>query len=251
MLSDPSLSLIILLVGGFIAGFYGSSVGSGSLVSFPALLLIGLPTHLAIATNRFAVIFAEATSAIQFKRHGKLDVRFAILLGLIEATGAVIGSRLVFSVSENTLNIIVAAFLLLVPLVIFAKPTLGVKDGTLSRKKKVMIAVIGFPIGVYGGFFGASHGTLLLMALTFGGLSLIQCAAIARMAGFFVASAATISFISMNAVLYREGLVLGAGYAVGSWFGVRTSIQKGNGYVRALLLTVAFLSAGKLILQTL
>lgn len=241
------LSALVLLLGGGVAGFYGSSAGSGSLVSFPALLLVGIPTQAAIATNRFAIFFGEVASTIQYHRHRKLDVRFAVLLGIIEAVGAVIGSHIVVAIPANALNIIVAVFLLLIPLLIFVKPSLGSHEGTLTDRAKIWLAIAAFPIGIYGGFFGAGFGTILALTLAYGGLSLIQSAAIARMVGIFVSLTAALSFIALHIVLYREGLLLGAGYAMGGWLGAKTSLKRGNQYVRVLLFLIAILSAVKLI----
>ncbi len=248
VLQDVTIgSLLILLCGGFIAGFYGGSVGGGGLVSFPALLLTGMPVHLAIATNRFAALFGELTGAVQFYRHGKLDLRFALLIGGIEAIGAVIGAQLVSVVSHDLLTIIVAVFLVCIAILLLLRPSLGAHDGTVNGRRRNSLLLLSFPLGIYGGFFGTGYGTILMLLLAWGGLSLTQGAAIARFVGFLVSVAGSVSFLLLGFIRFPEGIALGAGYALGAWIGVRFGLRRGHGYIRVLLLLIALATAAKLV----
>jgi uncharacterized protein len=242
----PFVSLF-LLGGGFIAGFYGGSVGGGGLVSFPVLLFIGMPMQFAIATNRFAAIFAELAGAVQFHRHGKLDLRLALLIGTIEAVGAVIGAQLVLVVPKEALNVIVAVLLVSIALLLLLRPSLGRMDGRMHGRRRTILLLLSFPLGIYGGFFGTGYGTILMLMLAWGGLSLLQGAAIARLAGFIVSVAGSVSFLFLGLIRFPEGIALGAGYALGAWFGVRFGLNRGQGYIRVLLLLIALVTAAKLV----
>ncbi|MFT9819965.1 TSUP family transporter, partial [Lysinibacillus sp. NPDC056185] len=69
------LSLVILLVFGFIASFLNAIVGGGGLISLPALMAVGLPPSTAIATNKLANTISNGTSMLTFLRAGKVDVK--------------------------------------------------------------------------------------------------------------------------------------------------------------------------------
>lgn len=247
-LSGGVLSSLVLLLGGFVAGFYGASVGSGSLVSFPALLLVGIPTHIAIATNRFAVFFGELTGAVQYYRGGnRIDGRLALLMGVIASIGTVLGTQIVLFLSVQTLNIIIATLLLSLMIVLVLFPSLGVVTRAQSRRSKALLAFIAFPIGIYSGFFGAGNGTFLAMAMVFSGLSFIQSAATARTIGIMTALTAWASFASTGTIDYVHGLPLGIGYSLGCLIGVRMAIKKGNRYIRFLLMGIILVSVAKLL----
>ena len=65
------IHLIVLIVGGMLAGLYASNVGSGGLVTLPLFILLGLPTTIAIGTNRLSAVLLEFGSALKFYREKK------------------------------------------------------------------------------------------------------------------------------------------------------------------------------------
>lgn len=90
------IKLIIIFIGGIAGGLYGSTVGGGALISLPLLVLVGLPTHIALGTQRLAAVMLELASAIKFHRAGKLNFTLAFPLGIVAAVGSIIGVSLVF-----------------------------------------------------------------------------------------------------------------------------------------------------------
>jgi len=246
-----NINLLFLVIAGFTAGFYGSSVGSGGLVSLPALLLVGLPTPVAIATNRFAIVFGEGMSVLQYRRTQKIPWGFAVAIGVLAAAGSLIGSRLVLGLSAHTLNVLVAIILVSVLLVLLFKPQLGSEERELLRHHKIFLGIGAFFLGIYGGFIGTGFGTFIMLLLASGGFSLLRSSAIARVVGFFASLVAALSFASANVILYPEGISLAAGYVVGCFFGVRVGVKRGNNYIRILLIIVILLSAGQLLWKAL
>ena len=92
--------LFILFIGGIFAGLYASNVGGGSFVSFPLLILSGLPIHIAIATNRFSAVILEFFSAIKFYKEKKIDLKMGLILGVIASIGSFIGANIVFKLMK-------------------------------------------------------------------------------------------------------------------------------------------------------
>jgi uncharacterized membrane protein YfcA len=241
---------LLLLLAGFVAGFFGSSVGGGGLVSLPALLLLGLPTSAAIATNRFAVVFGEGMSILQYRRTQRLPWLLAATIGLLAAAGSYVGSRLVLSLPEHMLNVLVATALVSVLIILLLHPQLGAREHALRGRQKIFIYAGAFVLGIYGGFIGTGFGTFIMLLLASGGFSLLRSAAMARVVGFFVSLVAALSFASADTIRYAEGAALAAGFMIGCFFGVRTSVRRGNDYVRSLLLFVVILAVGQLLWKT-
>lgn len=247
VLSSTFASSIVLLFAGFIAGFYGASVGSGSLVSFPTLLLLGLPTHIAVATNRFAVFFGELTGAVQYRRKGsRVDIAVTFSMGLVACVGTFLGSRIVIALSAVVLNITIATLLCILLIVLVCFPRLGLVTRMPSIRSKILLVLFAFPLGIYAGFFGAGNGTFLAMALSLSGLSFIESAATARTIGIMTTLVAWVSFGYSGLIDYVHGIPLGLGYAAGCWIGVHVAIKKGNQYVRLLLITIILITVSKL-----
>lgn len=241
--------LLFLAGAGFLAGFYGVSVGSGSLLTIPALLFTGMPLPLVIATNRFAVVWGELAGVIGFHRHITLDRTFAFLCGLIGSIGAFVGSRIVLVLNEKILNLVIGLFLLLIVGLLFRHKKWGEGSMTLPLSRKiVMLSVMPF-IGLYAGFFGASHGTFSLMILTGLGLGFFQSAATTRMIGAMVAVTAALSFMQAGVIQWPQGIALGVGFTCGGLMGVRFSVRRGTNFFRWLLIVAALASAVKLLWQ--
>src|SRR5476649_2942152 len=118
------LQLILIFIGGIAGGFYGSTVGGGALVALPLLILVGLPTPLALGTLRFGAVVLELVSSIRFYRAGKLKLQLGLALGLIAMGGTFYGVNLLISISTQLMNILVAVLLLVVAAVLLNKDKL-------------------------------------------------------------------------------------------------------------------------------
>ncbi len=245
------LPFLFLAVAGFVAGFYGSSVGSGGLVSLPALLLIGLPTSIAIATNRFAVVFGEGMSVLQYRRTQKLPWGFVVAVGVAASFGSYLGAHLVLRVPQHFLNVVVAVLLIVLLVFLLAKPKLGAEEKTLLRHRKIFLGIGAFFLGIYGGFLGTGFGTFIMLLLAWGGLSFLQSSASARAIGFLMSLVAMLSFASAGSIRYPEGAVLALGNVIGCFFGVKMGVKRGNAYIRILLIIVIIITAGQLLWKTL
>ncbi|OGY23753.1 MAG: hypothetical protein A2Y57_04470 [Candidatus Woykebacteria bacterium RBG_13_40_7b] len=241
------LFLVISFLSGIFGGFYAANVGGGALVGFPIMVLIGLPTANAIATQRFAAVILEFVSAIKFYKEGKLNLRFGLILGIIAAVGAVIGTNIVLHVDERYLNIIIGILLLVVFIVLFNKDRVGIKEKNISNKNLIQIALFTFLLSIYGGFFGAGFGTLIMFLLVFAGFTFIKGAAISRVVGFFMSVASAIVFAHSGLINYAYGLSLGLGFALGGWVGIGVALKKGDNYVRTLLGVIILISVLKLV----
>jgi uncharacterized protein len=241
------LDIIVLLVGGFIAGLYASTAGGGSFVSFPVLLFLGMPLHVAIATNRFSALFLCLTSTARFLKEKVLDLRSASLLALVAGVASFIGANIVLTVDERPLSLIIAAVMTFAAVAMFVNKDLGLKKrkGAEIVSWKLVVGV--FILGIYGGFFGGAVGVLYVLALVLGGYDFLHGAAVARMIGIATCIAASAVFIYHGLVDFEAGILLGLGYGVGGWIGAGIGVKKGNKYIRALFFLVVGVTVAKLL----
>ncbi|MCH1442115.1 MAG: sulfite exporter TauE/SafE family protein [Rubripirellula sp.] len=230
----------LLLIGaGFTAGIVNSIAGGGSFLTLPALMLFGLDPKLANGTNRLAVLFSSASAVATFQKHGHLDQRMVLRVGVPTLLGVPLGSLLAVHLSADAfrgvfgfLFLIMAGIILLDP-----KRLTGQKSDTeISPWKLSPVFVV---IGIYVGFMQAGMGILLLVAMSWlqsGDLTASN--AVKNSVGFLVTFAATVLFVAYGLVAWVPGLVMAFGNVIGGVVGARLAIKKGNRLVVTTLLLV-------------
>ncbi|MEV0898226.1 sulfite exporter TauE/SafE family protein [Actinoplanes sp. NPDC049802] len=211
----------LLLAGGVGSGLTGSMAGLASLISYPTLLAVGLPPIAANVTNTVGLLASGAGSAagsrMELRGQGPRILRqsgYALL-------GGTAGAILLMSTTSSVFERIVPVLIALAALVLLLRDRLRgwyTRPGTVSTRLPLGFAV--FLIGVYGGYFGAAAGVLLLAVLSMSAVeplpvsnavkSVVLCASNA---------AAAILYAVIAPVNWTAALLLGAGCLVGSWIG--------------------------------
>ena len=240
--------LIALFIGGIVGGLYASNVGGGALISFPQfLILVGLPTHVAIATQRFSAVILELTSAIRFHREKELNLKIGLALGIFAIIGSFIGTKINLAVNEKALNLAASVLFFIAFLIMFNKDRLKIKERIMSHKNFAMTALATFLLSIYGGFFGAGFGFFIIILLVISGFSFIKGAAIGRVIGFFMSLTSALVFAQSGVINFTYGLAVGVGFATGSWVCIGIAIKKGDNYIKSLLLIIMLLTLLKLL----
>ena len=189
------ITVIILFLGGLFSGTINTMVGGGSLISVPLLIASGLPAHLAVGTNRFAMVFNTGVGAIDYHRKIQYDVKMALFLAVPASIGSYLGANIVLQIDERLLEYIIGALMLILGGVIFYKKKLGLVERTLTltTRNYLSIVILSFLLGIYGGFFGGGISTMFTFVfISYFGKSFIQSAGITR----FI-----VSILSMIAVI--------------------------------------------------
>ncbi len=236
------LQLVTIYIAGAAAGFMNVMAGGGSMVTLPVLMWIGLPPHVANATNRLGVIF-ESGMGVKTFRSGGMRFDKSILPAIVSATiGSIIGSMFVSTIPKDVLEKVIAVALLAVVLLMLLKP----KRFTFSRPSGVLSTLIFFGVGFYGGFLQAGVGFFLIGAITFSyGFDLVRTNFTKIVIVFIYTAFALVIFILNGMIYWFPGLVLAAGNVVGAYFAARLSIRKGSGFVRWILLIIVVANAIK------
>ena len=168
---DP-LEIVLLVGAGLAAGAVNAVAGGGSLISFPALLAVGYPSVTANVTNAVAVLpgYLGGSIAYRDELHGQRSR--AVSLGVTSAIGAVAGAALLIVSSEDLFEAIVPFLILGSCALLAVQPALSRRRRTTpageGAHRSVRLHLMTFAASVYGGYFGAGLGILLLAILALG-----------------------------------------------------------------------------------
>lgn len=235
---DP-LSLGILLASGIGAGFINTMAGGGSMLTLPALMLLGLPADLANATNRVAVVSQSVSGVALFKRAGKLDT--GNLLPILAPTilGSLVGAQVAAIVPEVYLKPALLGTMLVMAVVIVVKPNTMAPDASeaaldLRRSRKGVLGL--FLAGLYAGFVQAGVGFVLLSVLS-GVLryDLVRANALKLVCTLVFGVVALGVFVLHDQVVWLPGVVLAAAAVVGSLLGVKFALKVDKTVLRRIV----------------
>lgn len=170
------LTFIFLIIAGFAAGLLASVAGLASLVSYPALLAVGLPPVIANVTNTTALIFsgigATASSMKELRGHWK-KLTLYVILSLIGSIG---GSVLLLIAPASSFEKVVPFFILFAGILLFMSgrkkdvSTSKLKQAHETPSKHFWVSLISLTgivlVGAYTGYFGAAGGVIFLAILS-------------------------------------------------------------------------------------
>ena len=240
------LELAALLVAGVVAGFINTIAGGGSLLTLPALVLVGLPVDVANGTNRVAVVLQSLAGAFRFQQEGVVE--WATVRRVLVPTigGAVLGAAVAaYVVPQAYLGPVLFGTMLTVALVMLLRPPVdpGAVEET-DRAEPVEphpLSPLGlFFAGVYGGFVQAGVGLVLLAVLT--GLtrrSLLESNALKLVVVLVFTLFALGIFVAAGQVRWGHGLVLSGATVLGALLGVRFALKAGSRALRFIVLGCA------------
>lgn len=242
--------IILIIAVGVLCGFINTLAGSGSLISLPILMFIGLPPHVANGTNRIGIFFQNIVSTRSFHKQGVLDVQMGWKVAIPSILGSIAGALIVLELDERAVEISVGVvmFLMLIPMFVSPRKWLHGTDMTGQHDNIYIRFVIFFIIGAYGGFIQAGVGIFLLSALVLNqGYNLVKANALKVFINLIFTPFALIVFIWKGQVDLMAGLVLALGNGIGAWLASRWAVSWGPVFVRYVLLLVIVLAGSKLL----
>ena len=231
--------ILWLFLAGFAAGGVNAAVGSGTLITFPTLLAMGVPPVLANGTNCLGLVPGSISGAYAFR--DVLDRRVLRWAGIV-AAAAVCGALLVL-VLPSAVFAAAVPWLILLAVVLVALQPLVVKHLPDPSARTGAVAMAGS--GFYGGYFGAGQGIAFLAALSASGVRSIHEANGAKnvLAGVANSSAAIV-FILGGQVVWTAAAVLAVSSLFGGGIGGRVTSQMPAAALRSLVIVVGLIAAG-------
>lgn len=243
--------IILLIITGIICGFINTLAGSGSFISLPILIFLGLDAGIANATNRLAVLLQCAAGVVGFKKYGYFDFKGVMWLIVPSAIGSAIGALIAVNFEVRHMEFAIAITMLIMLVIMLIDPTKRIKQNILipdKKLRKVLEFIVLLAIGVYGGFIQAGAGIFLLISLSLiSGYDLIR----ANGAKIFINLVFTIFSVAIFAwegkIDYTYGLVLALGNVSGTIIATKLAVKHGVKLVRWLVIIIMFLTAVKLL----
>jgi uncharacterized protein len=237
---------VILVAAGIVAGFINMLAGSGSLITLPLLMFIGLPPTVANATNRIGILIQSIVGSASFRKQKAFTFRESVWFVIPSAAGSILGALIASNFNEELMRRVIGGLLLFMFFMILYKPErwIAAKRHDLHKAPKLWVFVVFFAIGVYGGFIQAGVGFFLLAGLVYGaGTDIIKANALkVFITGVFTLFALVIFAVSAS-IDWKIGFILASGNAIGAWLGSRVAVSWGPKFVRIVLLVVVFVSS--------
>jgi len=238
-----------VVAAGFVAGFVNTLAGSGSLITLPLLIFMGLPATVANGTNRVAILVQNIVAVSSFRRQTILDWRGGLSLAAPAAFGALLGARIAVGLDDVMMERVIGALMVAMVGVILARPRRWMQTYTTDRQPRATAGrlLTFFAIGVYGGFVQAGVGIFLLAGLVMSAqYDLLRGNAVKVLIVLCFTLVALPVFVSNGQVNWGIGLTLAIGNASGALVAARTAAARGTAFVRWVLLGVLLFSAANL-----
>lgn len=247
---EETIKLVILALIGMFAGFLNVTAGGGSLLSLPFLIFLGLPAGVANGTNRIAILVQNIFATARFHRFDVIPRGVRLVTTLPAIAGAILGAQIAVEIDELLFKRLLAVVMLVVMALIFFGPARKEPKSTpsISARKRILLAVGFWGIGIYGGFIQGGIGFLLITALTIAGYDLVRTNALKVLVVLIFTPFALGIFIINGQVDFFKGCVLAIGNGTGAWLATRVVVEKGHNFIRWIVMIAVVGFAVKLFL---
>ena len=259
----------------FVAGIVDAIAGGGGLITLPVYMLVGLPPHEAIGTNKMSSCMGTTTATYRFAREGYINFKMAVFAVVFALAGSYTGAHISLLISNESFKILMLFILpvtgahisLLISnesfkiLMLFILPVTAwfvlrtknfdvVREPYSFRKTCALSCVIAFVIGVYDGFYGPGTGTFLILLLTsVAHLTLKEANGLTKAINMTTNVTSLVVFLINGTVLIPLGIMAGLCNIAGNWIGVSFFDKKGGAVVKPVMLLVLTIFLVKTIME--
>ena len=251
-MSEILQSLLIICPLVFLSGFVDAIVGGGGIISLPAYLIAGLPTHFAVGTNKTVAGLGTCVSVWRYLRGGKVRLDIAVPGAVGSLVGAGGGTRLALALPEQALHTLLLVALPCVAVFLvfnrgFGLETSGEKP-LAPRAVKLRSLLVGLAVGAYDGLIGPGAGTFLIIGFTAAlGTDLLTSSACGRVANLASNLTSMVIYMAEGKVLYLIAIPATMAGGLGCYAGSGYAMRGGSKNIRKLMflvLALLFLKVG-------
>jgi uncharacterized protein len=239
------LEALAVAAAGAVAGGVNAIVGSGSLVTFPTLLAVGYPPVIANVSNTVGLVPGGISGMVGYRRELRGQWRRCAILGTGTTIGAVIGGILLLELPDAVFDAVVPALILLAVALMAIRPSPKLHHGG-DRNAAGVAAALG--TGVYGGYFGAAQGIILLslLRLCFDE-DLQRLNGVKNVLAGLANAVAGVLFIAVADVAWEAALLIAVGSVIGAQVGARYGRRLPQEALRRIVIVYGVIVAGVLI----
>jgi uncharacterized membrane protein YfcA len=245
------LQVVVLLVAGLLAGTINTVVGSGSLITFPVLLAFGYPPVVANMTNNLGVLPGSISGAVSCRAELSGQRSRVGRLTPVSVVGGLLGALLLLWLPAAAFDAIVPALIALACVLVVLAPRLRARAAARAQPSPrsaftLTSGVLG--TGVYGGYFGAAQGVLLMGLL--GSLlddDLPRLNALKNMLAAGANGAAAVVFVLRGGIAWNAAAIIAVGAIAGGPLGARIGRRLPPVVYRTVIVVVGVVAIVKLL----
>ena len=237
---------------GMVAGGMNAAVGSGTLVTFPVLLAVGYPPVIANVSNGIGLLPGSVAGAFGYRRELAGQRTRALRLAITTGFGAIVGAILLLVLPADSFEAVVPVLILIAVVLVVLQPMIqrrlaDRRDRPAHGGPLLLVGV--FATGMYGGYFGAAQGVILLALL---GIALPEdLQRLNAVKNVTTATAYLVSglvFVFVADVAWLAVLLLAIGATIGGQLGARYGRRLKPVWLRGLIVVVGLVAIAQLVL---
>ena len=254
---DSPIAAALVIAAGMAAGTVNTIVGSGSLISFPTLLLLGYPPLIANVSNTLGLVPGVVSGMVGYRREFAGQRSRAIPLLVAGGLGGLTGAVLLLVLPEAAFNRIVPILILVACALMAVQPRLSTwiadrraRDGSTHPHGggPILLATV-YLTGIYGGYFGAGQGVILIALLAILVADDLQrLNALKNAIAFIVNAVAAALFIAIAPVAWEAVVLLGIGAVAGGQIGAHIGRRMSPFVLRGTVIVIGLIVAIRLLI---
>lgn len=254
---DTGLQFLLIFLAGVVAAAINSVAGGGSLISFPTLIGLGIPGMTEVtanATNSVGLWPGSLSSAFGFSNVFARTRRYFLPLLAPTVVGSVSGAFLLVHTSNATFRIVVPILILFATLLLAFQPQIRRFAASRHKQQPLSLGIaLQFFVAVYGGYFGAGMGIMMLAVFaTFMEGNIHELNAVKAWLGLIINFVASVAIVLQGAFLQSasarvmplEGAVLALGAVIGGFYAARFSQRIDPEKLRKAIVVLGFAMVG-------
>ena len=234
------------------AGVINLLAGGGSMLTVPALILLGLPPTVANGTNRVAILVQNVGAVWSFRERGLIDRGWLTVAGPPAVAGALLGTWIATIIDDASFQKILAVVMIAIAVYTLWDPVKGkIGEGALDGDRHPLgkngLRIAFFLVGVYGGFIQIGVGFIVLALALSAGMDLVRGSALKVLLVLAYTIPSLALFALSGKVDWAKGLALAAGNLTGALIGVRLAIRAGHKWIKRFVTIAVLVLAGRLL----
>jgi uncharacterized membrane protein YfcA len=240
---------LVIFAAAVAAGAINAVAGGGTLVTVPVMIWLGIPSKLANTTNTVALWPGSLGSAWGYRRELRDADRSLTALVVPSLVGGVLGALLLQRTPTEVFDRLVPVLVLFATLLFMMQEPLQ-RRFNLAHTHRWWAFAFQFAVGLYGGYFGAGIGILMLAALALLGYTNIhQMNGVKNLLAVCINGIAAVYFVLAGLVLWPEAIVMAMGAVVGGVGGAGLARRAAPRTVRRIVVAIGFGMALSLMLR--
>jgi uncharacterized protein len=238
---------LLMFFAAFAAGAINSIAGGGTLLTFPVLIWLGLDPKVANGTSTVALWPGLFGGLFGYRKELENSSTILLRLGATSIVGGAVGSWLLILTPSPTFARLVPFLILFATVLFMSQSAINqrLRLGSLEENPSIVwwigAMVFQFCSAMYGGYFGAGNGILMLAAMGLLGMKALNRAnGIKNFLGICINSVAVLSFSLAGLVVWQDALFMAVGALAGGYFGASMAVRIGQIWVRRGIIVIGF-----------